>query len=180
MAPRAGGVHPRSTTTPRGGGGYVLAFPLYHLLHALPLLPSIPPCPPDRPSLMSPRPPAVPTQPAAPYKLSGILQEQVGNWSRGRSWWGGVPGGGWTRHAQPGHTAPLAREGPDGVATDACESAPGRQRQLRARAGHGALDGLQPHLPVAAPPSSAHNPPPVSEPGVFFIALFSGLWVVLW
>jgi hypothetical protein len=25
-----GGVHPHSTTTPRGGGGCVLAFPLYH------------------------------------------------------------------------------------------------------------------------------------------------------
>jgi hypothetical protein len=65
--PWAGCVHPRSTTTPRGGGGGVLPFPLHHLLRALPptSLAPVPPCPPNRPFLMSPRPPAVPTPHAA-------------------------------------------------------------------------------------------------------------------
>jgi hypothetical protein len=57
---RAGGVHPRSTTTPRGGDGYALAFQSSTCsVHYLLLLsPSITACPPARPTghPSSPRP----------------------------------------------------------------------------------------------------------------------------
>jgi hypothetical protein len=71
VAPRAESVHPRSTTTPRGGGGHVLAFPRCHLLCALPPASLVPSCfhPARRPPLCRL---AVPTPPAA-SRQSAIL-----------------------------------------------------------------------------------------------------------